>query len=332
MAGVVTYYTFDLMTGTLLAELPLTGVTWGKRLNAAGPFAGTLDLADPKVKKLQPANATPTGRTMLIVDVDGAIEWGGVIWTRNPIRTATAKTLTLGGVEFESYFTSRVQAADYSSASVDPGSLTYWNPVGGAAADACYIGAQIIYDAIRVSGSALSTMAINIIEATSNPNPIVESYPIAQLQTVDSILTGLAAGGYGTGFDFGFDVSWSNGQGILPVVTLNINYPRRGRIAGSTGLVISEPITEYSWPEDATQQGNNLYGSASTASLVAQVGPDETVLSAGWPLLDQSQSFSNINTQSALNAAVAGSLAQLEWPLPRSLSLPLAPRLLWVTS
>jgi hypothetical protein len=184
-----------------------------------------------------------------------------------------------------------------------------------APADSCFIAAQIIADAIATPGSALAGMSINIAEATPNVNPIVASYPITQLQTIDTLLTDLAEGGYGTGFDFGFDVSWSAGQGSTPVVTLNISYPRRGRIAGSTGLVLAEPIIGYSWPEDATTQGNTQYGSASSSGLVSQAGPDETVISAGWPLLEQVQSYTNVTTQSALDAATTGSLAQFEWPI-----------------
>jgi hypothetical protein len=39
------------------------------------------------------------------------------------------------------------------------------------------------------------------------------------------------------------------------------------------------------------------------------------VLNAGWPLLEETKSYTAINSQDALNAAVNGDLARLEWPV-----------------
>ena len=76
-SGVITYYAYDAQTNTLLAELPLTSVTWSQRLNAAGSFSATLNTADPRVQSAGWQNASRTGRTVLVIDVDGGIQWVG---------------------------------------------------------------------------------------------------------------------------------------------------------------------------------------------------------------------------------------------------------------
>ena len=85
MAHALTYYSYDLMSGTLLAELPLTGVTYSKRLNSSGAFRGSLSVVDmPTARQLDLLNASRPMRTLVIIDVDGTPQWGGIITARGP--------------------------------------------------------------------------------------------------------------------------------------------------------------------------------------------------------------------------------------------------------
>lgn len=307
MAGLITYYSYDLMTNTLQAELPLNAAKWSQRLNAAGSFSGTLKLSDPKVKGIGALDATRPSRSLVVIDLDGSIEFAGIIWTRK--YQSSTSTLSIAGNEAYSYLTQRVQAQDYT---VNPGGL-FWNV---DPADACLIAAQVIADAIAVGGSAFSAMTINVLESISNPNPIIVSYPLTSLQTIDSILSTLSENGYGTGFDFGLDASWSHGQGSTPVFSFNISYPRRGRVAGSTGLTLdSSSCLDYEWDEDGTQQAGTIYGVASSGGGLQEVAADPTVIAAGYPLLEVVENYSAINSASQLATAVEGDLAALEWPV-----------------
>ncbi len=122
--------------------------------------------------------------------------------------------------------------------------------------------------------------------------------------------------GYLTGFDIAIDWRWSGLQGSTPIPTLSLNYPRRGRVAGSTGLVVDASTGPYAWPEDGSQQANQINGMASGAgSYTVQAGPEPSVLDAGYPLLEAVASFSQVNSQSALNAAANGEQAVKEWPV-----------------
>src|ERR1017187_5608831 len=120
MAGAISFYSYDLMSNTLLAELPLTSVTWSQRLNGPGAFTASLKASDLRVRNLDPTDATRTSRTLLVFDIDGAMQLAGIIWTRK--YDDATQTYQIGGNEIESYFGGRLQARDYTT---NPGE-TYW--------------------------------------------------------------------------------------------------------------------------------------------------------------------------------------------------------------
>jgi hypothetical protein len=317
VTGVVTYYSYDLLTLTLLAELPYTGVGFSQRLNSTGSFSGALLLSDPKVQSLGPVGATNPSKTLTIIDLDGQIVWGGPNWTRS--FDSTSSVLSIGGQEAWTYLGHRLQAMDYTKPA--PGAH-YWsaNP-----ADACSIAAQLVYDALinpatrsLFAGSAFQSLTIAITETIPNHNGITVSYPSTQRQAIDQIITTLSASGYETGFDFGIDWSWSAGQGSKPVPVLNLSYPRRGMKAGPTSPVIltgGDASVSYIWPEDGTKQTNSDYGTASGSGALAAHAADNAVLRGGYPLLESFTSWANVNTKSQLATIVDGDLAQREWPI-----------------
>src|ERR1700758_54694 len=106
-------YTFlfcDLMTNAVLAEIPLSQVSFENRLNDAGTFSGVLTLGDPRIAALDPFGSTQPGRTAIYVDRGGKLVWGGVLWTRR--FDSNSKALQLSGNEFWSYFKSRLILAN----------------------------------------------------------------------------------------------------------------------------------------------------------------------------------------------------------------------------
>lgn len=237
----VTYYFTDL-TGSILAELPLTGVTFSKVLNASGPFAGTLNVEDPRVARLDWRAATRPNLTQIWVDINGTLVYGGIINVRR--YTKKAGTVQVGASDHWTYLAQRLQAKDYA---------TTWatSPAGAA-----QIAHQIISDALAVAGSLPLTVATP--EATPAPYQITASYPRSQLQSVASMMTMLQQMGYLYGFDVAADATWSAG---IPTASIDIAYPRRGRIAGTTGLVLDlgGQNVDLEWDEDGTSQGTTAY-------------------------------------------------------------------------
>jgi hypothetical protein len=306
----ITYLLYDLMTGNLLAEMPFTSVTLSQRLNVPGQFQGSLNFLDTRIRNLMPGQVILPGRTALFVDYLGSLIWGGIIWTKNFARS-TAGGVPIAGKEFWSYFVNRVQAADYTNPT--------WTNFAGYA-DPMVIAAQVISDAVASTGSALGPttgfpLTINQNNGIGTPGEywIVQSYPYTQLQTVDTIIGDLASMGYNVGFDYGIDVAY-NSLGV-PTLALNMSYPRRGRIASvSSVTVVTESSSDYTYPEDATQMATSIYATGAASgqnAIVSNPGP----ITAGWPLLELVNSYTNISVLTTLTEVAQGDLNTQSWPI-----------------
>ncbi|MFL6126906.1 MAG: hypothetical protein ACJ73U_45700, partial [Actinophytocola sp.] len=81
MGAVYTYLIADLRSGQILDELPLSGVTFDKKLNDTGSLRAQLNVADPVIRRREPRLLTEPGRTAVYVDRDGDLLWGGIVWT-----------------------------------------------------------------------------------------------------------------------------------------------------------------------------------------------------------------------------------------------------------
>jgi len=99
------YLFADLLTNDILAELPLTGVSFTQQLNQAGALQGHLLLSGMATAEFNVNASTIPGRTGLYVDRNGILIWGGVIWGRT--YNSADQTLNLVAREFESYFERR---------------------------------------------------------------------------------------------------------------------------------------------------------------------------------------------------------------------------------
>jgi hypothetical protein len=97
-----TYLFCDLMTDTLLAELPLSNVEYGTVLNGIGNMTAHVPYA-AETLPLDPEAATVPGRTAVYVDRDGVIVWAGILWTRRP----NGSGRDIGCLEFPSYYQHR---------------------------------------------------------------------------------------------------------------------------------------------------------------------------------------------------------------------------------
>jgi hypothetical protein len=114
------YFVTDLLTGTLLAEIPFYGVTWERAVKGAGGFSGLVPFI-PSTDHLDLYNSTMPGKVALYVVRDGTCVWGGVIWSRD--YDVVSNILTVTGSEFTSYLYRRViwkTIQNTLSARIDP--------------------------------------------------------------------------------------------------------------------------------------------------------------------------------------------------------------------
>jgi hypothetical protein len=291
-----TYPAWDLTTMQPLDALPYKGTTFGQSINAPGPWAGVLPITDPRVQKFDFLDASRTGRTLLCVDLNGTLVWGGIIWTRKYRKTQ--KLLQVGAAEIGSYFKQRLQAADYTT-TFEAGE----NPL--------LIVKTIVEDALAV-GNIAGGITLSIHEQGEAPK-IAESYPSTSLQTLENIVNTLSQMGYGAGFDYSFDVAYEPGT-TTPEVILNLWFPRQGRVAEETGIVLlDKDCVDWEYPEDSTPQATSITETGSGGPNIEPANLSTTI--PGYPLLERTMSRTQILSEEVLEEIAIGDLGLYCYPV-----------------
>lgn len=101
LAPIYRYYTADLLTGRILAEIPFRGVSYERAIKGAGGFQGTIPVIDA-TDSLDLYENTMPGNTAVYVVRNGVCVWGGIIWSRS--YDVVGRVLSVSASEFTSYF------------------------------------------------------------------------------------------------------------------------------------------------------------------------------------------------------------------------------------
>jgi len=94
------YFTTDLLSNTVLAEIPFKGVSFERSIKAAGSFSGTIPVI-VETAHMDLYNSTMPGKTGLYIVRDQECIWGGIIWSRS--YDVLERSLSVNASEFTSY-------------------------------------------------------------------------------------------------------------------------------------------------------------------------------------------------------------------------------------
>lgn len=295
----------DLRTNALLGELPLSGVSFGEVLNGAGQFSATLNALDGvtattaaerrRLIALRRAASTP-GRTVVWPRRDGVVFPPFIVWRREG--GDGTSTYQLSGAGLWSYF--RTQHLRVTK--------TY------TGTDQLAIARDLIATAQAASGANIGVT----LGAETSGVFRDRTYRSFELKQIGEAVEQLAA--VDDGFDFAIDATPSFGR------VLTLSYPRRGRIAGTTGIVFEQGknLMSYRWSADAARQANiyTAIGAGDGDDMLLATASRPELLDAGFPLLSATGSFKDVNRQATLNAhALAGVNARANTPTFFSLTV-----------
>ena len=101
LAPIYRYYTADLLTNEILAEIPFRSVSYERAIKGAGGFSGSIPVIEA-TKSMDIYESTMPGNTALFVVRNGVCVWGGIIWTR--AYDVVGRVLNVTASEFTSYF------------------------------------------------------------------------------------------------------------------------------------------------------------------------------------------------------------------------------------
>lgn len=105
VAPIYRYFMTDLLSNSILMEIPYGSVSWQRAIDSAGSFQGVIPVID-KTAAMSLYNNTLPGITGLYVIRNGKCVWGGIVWDRS--YELVGQQLSVNGLEFSSYFDHRL--------------------------------------------------------------------------------------------------------------------------------------------------------------------------------------------------------------------------------
>jgi len=182
------YFLTDLVSNTVLAEVPFSGVSYERQLRKAGSFSGNIPVI-AATSKLNLYEATMPGRTGLYVMRNDVCVWGGIVWARK--YSESSKTLTVDASEFTSYFYHRHvwQTLVYGSEFIGVSSFSVSNGVATIVTEQVHGFAQ--NDFVKVTFTNPSVDGTHKITAVTTPTSF--SYIVAAPNVASTAITSGAA-------------------------------------------------------------------------------------------------------------------------------------------
>ena len=301
------YLFADLLTNQILAELPLTGVTFTQSLNSGGTFQGNILLSGINSEVQNVDAATIPARSALYVDRDGVLVWGGVIWARQ--YDSNDQRLKITAQEFETYFTRRRITSTQVFSNVDQ-----------------FLIAQTLVN--NAQSVANGNIGVIVPTNTSGVN-VSRTFYSYELKTVYSALLDLSRSE--NGFDFNIQVAYDGGGN--PSKTLVLSYPKSGTRYSATSLttpVFELPgnVMEYSYPEDGSAAANTIFviGAGSNEAKLIATATDTAKIADGWPVLEDSQNYSDFTDTTLLANLASAQVSAVAYP-PTTLKIVAPPYL-----
>jgi hypothetical protein len=294
------YLLCDLLTDQLLAVLPLRGVSFGRRISRVDSLSATMDATTPDAVRLAKLAHAYAGRSALWVYRDGALWWGGIPWT------VRAQQGPRGGVQvelqaatFDSYPHHRRLYADVTYAQVDQGVIIpdLWR---------------------RIQADPRGDIGVI---ADDQPTGVLRdrTYPASEHAKVGELVENL--GNVIDGPEHTVDVFLaSDGARVKRLRVANRLGRAEPRTLFQRAVSGGGRIMEWEHAADAVDGGTTFQtrGEAPNGNVGEDLEPllsahlfRDDLLAAGWPLLDATADYSDVNRIATLNG-YAEAMAQTQ--------------------
>lgn len=299
--SVYRYVTSSLTSGALLADtLPLHVTSFSRALGGVGQpgsLSAYLDLGTISAGSQSAyLGALEPRKTVLWALQDNYPVWAGVVWDW-PHSSAASNQLPINAVEIGSLFNRRQIRANQVYVGADLFTIAR---------------GLISYATGKTYGSVANlTLGTSMSGVTASP-----TFPAANLGKILDLLNSFAAQ---YGFEFAFNPGLDSSGNLN--IALQLGYPTITRTAASTNLRFLYPgsVVDYGYPRVGSASTNSLIatanggGSAAWSSNPASHGLNSSDLAAGYPLLEDSISYTAaaITAQAQVDAVADGKLPMM---------------------
>ena len=291
----------------IIAELPLTSVSFTQQLNSVGTFQGEVLLSGINTDAANAYNGTIPGRTILWVLYTNPVNnvstpvWSGIVWQRE--YDSSSQTLSITAQEMLSLYNRR---------RISTTKVYSVNPVNANGYDPMYIAYQLMQYAEGLTNGKTG-LTYNSDTSTFRTKKLYEGY---ELKSVFQAVKDLAA----SFFDFKIaPLLDSSGRLINRFYLgdpLGVTYSSTNR----TSKVFQFPgnLIEYKFPEDASGAANKLYGlgyGSNNTKIVATAIDSSKIGGTGtWPLLEDSANYTDTRGLQLLKDMTLGQLKAISYP------------------
>lgn len=267
----VTYVFGDLLTGQVISEIPLFGVSMAKAFSS-GEFRGSFQLDMTGKDNADLVSATIPGKCYVVCEVDSQPMWGGVVWTRT--YQSQAKVFQLYCKALEHYPERRLVRSDLTFSSIEQMNIfrSLW------------------------SSMLTDPNSIQLTIPSSFPTIVTRSLEVkaSEFKNYRELMDEIANAD--DGFDWSID--WNRIGGAY-TKTLRMGYPYLGSPNIDTAVRLDYPgsVTNY-WQNDSMAgTGTHIFGIGSgegSTMLTAEVIHDDLV-DNNFPRYDVDVSLKGIN-------------------------------------
>jgi len=291
VSSAVRYVFLDALSGTIIDEVPLQSVRINQTLEG-GELNATFGLDLSGYDNDQLVAATIPGRTLCVAETDDVVIWGGLVWTRT--YQSQAKSVQIHCKTLDQYPTKRFVAYDRTFTATDPRNIM-----------------RQLYSDMQFDPNSIQ---VELPPAFTTSNPIDYAVSVAEMKPYRSAIDQIAT--TATGFDWIIDW-YRDGNGYRKV--LRIGMPL-GKLLGDNSPVFEYPgnVLNY-WRNDTIGSGGtNIYGigagEGESMPVVEVVHTD--LLQGGFPRLDASISFKDVENEAALEQMTQVQAAIAKAPQP----------------
>lgn len=286
-----TYFLTDLRNNEIVAEVPMSGVSYSSVLSGIGEASGSIPINEV-TKTFNLLRYAQPAKVGLYIMRDNVLVWGGIVWKRE-YNTST-RTVRLIARGFESYYYRRFNHKTMYWANEDQLDIARWIVNDNGASDDLLID---VSDKLSVD---------------RRRERVMFGY---EFKTLGEELERLGA--LIDGFDWNV-VVYRDASGSFRRL-LDFWYPQAGRPLEQSNLVFEFPgsIKEFSMTENAEESANVMWaiGIGEGTEQVVEYAEDAAQLADDWPLLELSRSYKSVSVPSTLAGHAQADLDRLRTPV-----------------
>lgn len=298
MTAVYSYTIHDLLTNTMLCEIPLTGVRYNKKLCDSGQMSGTytLDLAGNANRPVKdPYDVTTPCRRCIYVWRDEVPQWGGIIWTRR--YDSDSRQIQIAAGDWWSYLDHR-KLLPVLTFPVNPTFDVAKAVVSYSATDQNTIARNLITLAQSHTGGNLNIVNSNTLLSSISRDRTYYGY---SNQDIGAALRELAS--VINGPDMMFDVGAIDANGN-PTRVFRQGTPHLGQQGSPWVWESGGNLVSYVWPSDGTRFASRVFaaGTGTAEGTPIAVTEDSSIYASGYPLIEVENTYTTTTGATDLQA------------------------------